>query len=71
MARGDKGGMTFKNPYNETGSKEGDSPDISGAGLYVSYDEVISAQLSESFCFMPPDKAPAKRPSNSPKPENA
>lgn len=37
----------FKNPLNEVDSKDPNKPDISGAGLYVSYDEVIESQLSQ------------------------
>lgn len=40
------GGMIFKNCYNEVANKDPNSPDLSGAGLYASYDEVIGAQLS-------------------------
>lgn len=43
-----KGGMIHTNPYNEVDSLDEASPDISGAGIYVSYDEVISAQLSQT-----------------------
>lgn len=39
-------GFIFKNPYNEVANTDPNSPDESGAGNYVSYDEVISAQLS-------------------------
>lgn len=38
-------GYIFPDPYNETNS--GDEPDLSGAGLYVSYGEVIDAHLSQ------------------------
>jgi hypothetical protein len=34
-------------PYNQVASEDPNSPDISGAGLYVSYEEVIAAQLSD------------------------
>jgi hypothetical protein len=39
-----KSGILYPDCYNETGPGEG--PDISGGGLYVSYEEVISMQLS-------------------------
>lgn len=47
-----KGGMIHKNPYNEVDGLDESSPDISGAGVYVSYDEVISAQLSQQDASM-------------------
>jgi hypothetical protein len=40
-------GKLLPNPYNETASSDPNSPDVSGAGLYVSYDEVMSAHLTE------------------------
>jgi hypothetical protein len=45
MADKKKGGMLMPNPRNETGSGEYDQ---SGGGLYGSYDEVMSAQLSQA-----------------------
>jgi hypothetical protein len=48
MADKGKGGMTIKNPYNEVMTTDEAIPDDSGAGMYVSYDEVISAQLSQT-----------------------
>lgn len=46
MAKKSSGKM-FHNPYNEVANKDPNSPDDSGAGNYVSYDEVIAAQLSQ------------------------
>ena len=40
-----KSGMHEPNPYNEAPG-DADSPNISGGGIYVSYDEVMSAHLS-------------------------
>lgn len=41
-----KGGMLENDPYNESpGSPE--TPNISGGGVYGSYDEVLSAHLSQ------------------------
>lgn len=49
----DKGkGVMFKDPYNEVASKDEASPDESGAGNYVSYDEVINMQLSQTDASM-------------------
>lgn len=42
-----KSGKMFHNPYNEVASHDPNSPDESGAGNYVSYDEVMSAQLTQ------------------------
>ena len=41
-----KGGMIEPNPYNEAPG-DPDSPNISGGGVYGSYDEVLSAHLSQ------------------------
>lgn len=45
MADKKKGGMLQPTPYNESPGEE-ESPNISGGGIYVSYDEVMSAHLS-------------------------
>jgi hypothetical protein len=48
MADKSKGGMIFHNPNNEVANLDELSADESGAGVYVSYDEVIGAQLSQT-----------------------
>lgn len=45
MAKDSKSGLTLPNPYNEVASKSAEEPDISGAGLYVDYDEVMSVHM--------------------------
>ena len=45
-------GKIFHNPYNEVANGDPNNPDVSGAGLYVSYEEVIAAQLSEDDAFL-------------------
>ncbi len=46
MAEKKKGGMLQPTPYNEAPG-DPDSPNISGGGIYHSYDEVLSAHLSQ------------------------
>jgi hypothetical protein len=46
MADKKKGGMFETNPYNEAPG-DADSPNISGGGIYGSYEEVMSAHLSQ------------------------
>ena len=47
MADKMKGGMLQPTPYNEAPG-DPESGNISGGGIYVSYDEVMSAHLSSS-----------------------
>lgn len=42
-----KGGMTSKNPFNQCDNQDPESGDLSGGGLYGSYEEVIAAQCSQ------------------------
>ena len=46
MADKKKGGMLQPTPYNESPGGPDSPPNISGAGIYVDYDEVMSAHLS-------------------------
>ncbi len=43
-----KNGM-LSNPFNEVANKDPNSPDDSGGGLYVSWDEVQSMHLKNLF----------------------
>jgi hypothetical protein len=52
MADKSKGGVIHKNPYNEVDSLDESKPDDSGAGMYVSYEEVIGMQLSQQDASM-------------------
>ena len=60
MAEKKKGGMLAPNPFNETSGGAGpESPDISGGGVYGSYDEVMSAHLSQESADL--DESPNMR----------
>ena len=51
-----KGGMLETNPYNEAPGDPGD-PNISGGGIFGSYDEVLSGHLSqEGASFLSPNE---------------
>jgi len=48
MADKKNGGVMYNNPYNGTNGGPGpEDPDISGGGIYHSYDEVLSMSLSQ------------------------
>lgn len=49
MAKDNK--MLIPTPSNETVSPDPNSPDISGGGLYATYDEVMSAHLQPGCPF--------------------
>lgn len=46
MARGKSSAMTFTNPYSQNANGNAEQPEISGGGLYFSYDEQQSVHLS-------------------------
>ena len=46
MAKGS--GLTNPNVFNEVSNKDPNKPDISGADMYYSYDEVMKVHLQES-----------------------
>jgi hypothetical protein len=47
MAEKKSGGMLQPTPYNEAPG-DPESPNISGAGIYVTYEECMAAQLSSA-----------------------